>query len=267
MRLSTPITVLLLALVVAAAAAGAAPPATVTPGQLTVGVSLPSEGFEVGVAKGDQVTYAQGFDIDLARALAKRLGLSRVAFVQSQFGRLFSSGAKPWDVAIAQITITDQRRRTAEFTQPYMSIDQGVLASQAVSPAPATLADLRSLRICALAKSTGADVAQTTIAPTKPVRVIGNVPTLMLDLQTGRCQAVVYDAPTLGTLKARTPDRYGPFVGVIKTGEQYGVALPKGSPLLSSVDTALGALIADGTVQSLQKKWLSANLSSLPVLQ
>src|SRR3954467_9857589 len=114
MRLSTPIAVLA-ALVLAAAAARAAPLQTVTPGQLTVGISLPSEGFEVGVAKGDRVLYAQGFDIDLARALAKQLGLSRVAFVQSPFGRLFSYGVKPWDVAVAQITITDQRRRTAEF--------------------------------------------------------------------------------------------------------------------------------------------------------
>jgi polar amino acid transport system substrate-binding protein len=253
--------------VLAATAAAAGPLPTVTPGQLTVGVSLPSEGFEVGVAKGDQVLYAQGFDIDLARALAKRLGLSRVAFVQSQFGRLFSSGTKPWDVAVAQITITAQRRRTSDFTQSYMSVDQGVLSAQTVNPAPTTLAALRSLRVCALGKSTGADVAATVIAPARAVRLIGNVPTLMLDLQTGRCQAVVYDAPTLGTLKARAPSRYGRFVGVIRTGEQYGVALPKGSRLTSSADAALSTLIADGTVQRLQKRWLSANLSRLPVLR
>jgi ABC-type amino acid transport substrate-binding protein len=77
----------------------------------------------------------------------------------------------------------------------------------------------------------------------------------------------VYDAPTLGTQKARTPDRYGPFVGVIRTGEQYGVALPRGSALTTTVDAALGSLIADGTVQRLQKKWLSANLATLPVLR
>jgi ABC-type amino acid transport substrate-binding protein len=265
MRLAA--SIMALAALVAVARAGAAPPATVTPGQLTVGVSLPSEGFEVGVAKGTQVLYAQGFDIDLGRALAKRLGLSNVAFVQSPFGRLFSFGTKPWDVAIAQITITDQRRRTAEFTQSYMSVDQGVLAAQTVSPAPRTLTDLRSLRICALAKSTGADAARTVIAPTKPTRLIGNVPTLMLDLQTGRCQAVVYDVPSLGTLKARAPARYGPFVGVIKTGEQYGVALPKRSPLLGAIDSALGALIADGTVKRLQRKWFTTDLTSLPVLR
>jgi polar amino acid transport system substrate-binding protein len=249
------------------AVASAAAPATVTQGQLTVGVSLPSEGFEVGVAKGDQVTYAQGFDIDLARALAKRLGLPRIAFVQSQFGRLFSSGAKPWDVAIAQITITSNRQLTADFSRPYMTVDQGVLAAQSVDPTPTTIAGLRSLRICALAKSTGAAVAANVIAPTTPTRLIGNVPTLMLNLQTGSCQAVVYDTPSLGTLKARAPDRYGPFVGVIATGEQYGIALPKGSPLLGAVNKALGSLTADGTVQRLQKKWLSTNLSALPVLR
>ena len=167
---------------------------------------------------------------------------------------------------IAQITITNQRRRTADFTQPYMTVDQGVLAAQTVNSVPRTLADLRSLRVCALSKSTGADVANTVIAPTKPTRLSANVPTLMLNLQTGRCQAVVYDAPTLGTLKARTPDRYGPFIGVIKTGEQYGVALPKGSQALSAVDAALGELIADGTVQRLQRKWLTTNLSTLPTL-
>ena len=68
-----------------------------------------------------------------------------------------------------------------------------------------------------------------------------------------------------------TPSRpatagYGPFVGVIKTDEQYGVALPKGSRLLKAVDRALGSLIADGTVQRLQKKWLSTNLTALTVL-
>jgi polar amino acid transport system substrate-binding protein len=266
MRFSTALAVIAAAAALAGGATGAPPPATVTPGQLTIGVSLPSEGFEVGVAKGSQVVYAQGFDIDLGRALAKRLGL-KAAFVQSPFGRLFSFGAKPWDVAIAQITITDQRRRTAEFTQPYMSVDQGVLAAQTVSPVPRTIADLRPLRICALRKSTGADVANTVVAPTKPVRLLGNVPSLMLDLQTGRCQAVVYDAPTLGTLKARAPARYGPFAGVIKTGEHYGVALPKGSALLDTVDTALGALAADGTLQRLQKKWLTTNLAALPVLR
>lgn len=254
------------ALVVVAAGA-AAPPQTRVPGQLTVGVALPSEGFQVGVVKGTDVLYAQGLEIDLARALAARLGLARTTFVQSSFDRLFSAGSKPWDLALAEITITPERRATTAFSRPYMSVDQGVLAAQTLRRVPKTIAGLRALQLCALRKSTGAVVAQQTIAPTRPVLLVGNVPTLMLDLQTGKCQAVVYDAPALGTLKSRAPLRYGPFVGVIETGEDYGIALPKGSPLLGPVNRALAGLIADGTVERLQRTWITVHLEDLKVLR
>jgi len=259
-----------LAVVVALGAAGlavAAPPATLQPDTLTVGLAMPSEGFQVGIVRGSQVIYAQGLEIDLARALAKQMGLGRTVFVQNRFDRLFSAGPKPFDVGIGEITITDARKRTVDFSRPYMSVDQGVLAAETVSPVPTTIAGLRPLKLCALAKSTGAEIAQSTIVPTKPVLLVGNVPTLMLDLQTGHCDAVVYDAPALGTLKQRAPLRYGPFVGVIKTGEHYGIAVARGSTLLGPVNRALGALLADGTVDRLAKKWLTVDPTKLRVLR
>lgn len=254
------------AFAVAGAGSAAAPP-TLAPGTLTVGVALPSEGFQVGIVKGSEVVYAQGFEIDLARALALRMDLGRAVFVQSRFDRLYSAGAKPFDVGIAEISITQARRRTIAFSKPYMSVDQGVLAAQTLSPLPTTLAGLKSLRVCALAKSTGLDIARARIAPAKPVLVVGNVPTLMLDLQTGRCDVVVYDAPALGTLRARAKDRYGPFVGVIPTAEQYGIAMPKGSALLGPVNKALASLIADGSVNSLARQWLTFDPSKARVLR
>jgi glutamine transport system substrate-binding protein len=101
------------------------------------------------------------------------------------------------------------------------------------------------------------ELARSQIAPTRPVVAVGNVPTLMLDLQTGRCDVVVYDAPALGTLKSRAPERYGPFVGVIRTGERYGIAMAKGSVLLGPVNKALGSLLADGSVDALARRWLT----------
>jgi ABC-type amino acid transport substrate-binding protein len=74
-----------------------------------------------------------------------------------------------------------------------MSVDQGVLAPQTLNPIPKTIA---ALGVCALAKSTGADLARAKIVPSTPVLAVGNIPTLMLNLQTGRCDVVVYDAPT-----------------------------------------------------------------------
>lgn len=252
---------------VAAVTALAAPPATQAPGQLTVGISMPSEGFQVGAVKGSQVVLARGFEIDLAKALATRLGLAKTVFVQSRFDRLFSAGAKPWDIAIAQITITPRRQVTADFTRPYLAVNQGVLVAQSLRSVPKTLAALRSLRLCALQKSTGADVVQQRIRPTKALRLIGNVPKLLLDLQTGRCDAVVYDAPPLRLLKFEAPKRYGPFAGVIRTGERYGIALPKGSALLKQVDKALAAIIADGTLERLERKWWTVGEESVHELR
>src|SRR4029453_4111159 len=70
----------------------AAPPPTQQPGTLTVGLAMASEGFQVGVVKGSEVVYAQGFEIDLARALALRMGLKSTVFVQNRFDRLYTTG-------------------------------------------------------------------------------------------------------------------------------------------------------------------------------
>lgn len=249
------------------AGGAAAPPTTQVPGTLTVGLAMPSEGFQVGVVKGSQVIYAQGFEIDLAKAITARLGLATTVFTQNRFDRLYSAGAKPFDLAIGQISITPSRARIVDFSKPYMDADEGVLLAQSVSPVPGTIAALRKLKICALAKSTGAEAATLRIVPAKPVLLVGNVPTLMLYLQTGRCQAVVYDAPTLGTLKKRAPDRYGPFVGVIDTGEHYGIAIPKGGALLKPVDAAIASLQADGTIDRLARTWLTVDPTDLRVLR
>ena len=71
----------------------------------------------------------------------------------------------------------------------------------------------------------------------------------------------------LATLKARAPLRYGTLLGVIATGEQYGIALPKGSTLRPAVNKALTAMVEDGTIERLQRKWLTTGIDKLPVLR
>ena len=69
MRLRLLILAAVVAALAAAGAGGAAAPPTKQAGTLTVGLAMPSEGFQVGIVKGSEVVYAQGFEIDLARAL------------------------------------------------------------------------------------------------------------------------------------------------------------------------------------------------------
>lgn len=271
------------ALVVAALAALAVAPglaagqqgATVTPGALTVGLDMPSDGFQVGAVKGREVVAARGFEIDLARAIAGRLAAAGrigasapLRLVQERrFARILAPQAPDWDMALAQVTITDARRAVADFSVPYLTVDQGVLLSLQTTTRPTSIADLRGMRLCAQAASTGADLVTGTIRPTQAPLLPASVVTLTRALRVGNCEALVYDAPSLAYLRAQVPSRYGPFAGVIRTGESYGAVFPKGSRLRGPVNRAIAALTKDGTIAGIQRTWLSADLTKAAVLR
>jgi len=261
-------------LVVAPSSAGAQS-STVEPGALTVGLDMPSDGFQVGAVKGREVVAARGFEIDLARAIAGALARSgrigaqgTLRLVQEpKFARILAPVAPDWDMALAQVTITDARTGQADFSVPYLTVDQGVLLSLQTAARPVSIADLRGMRLCAQGGSTGADLIRNTIRPTTTALLPASVVTLTRALRNGRCEALVYDAPSLAYLRAQVPTRYGPFAGVLKTGERYGAVFPKGSTLRGPVNRAIAALKKDGTIAGLQKTWLSADLAKAPVLR
>lgn len=248
--------------------ASAAPPLSLIPGQLTVGVSLPSEGFQTGAVIGEDVVYARGLEIELARQLRARMDFTVVRFKQvANFPDLFSAGPKNFDVAIAQISTFAARKQTADFSIPYMIADQGVLLSRQAKTTPRTIADLRGMKLCVARGSSGDAIVRIKVKPRTAARTFRLVQIMMQSLQTGLCDAVVYDAPSLATLRTRVPNRYGTFAGRIVTRENYAVAMPKGSPLLTPVNTALKALIATGAVNALEKRWLAVDLDKLRILK
>ena len=103
---------------------------------MTVALSLPSPGLQAGSVQGTKVVFSKGLEPELARALAARLGVKTVRFVNEPlFSKLVAKGPKPWDFAIAAITITPTRAaRTSRFTAPYLTADQGVLVRKGLEP-------------------------------------------------------------------------------------------------------------------------------------
>ncbi len=245
----------------------AAAPPTKTTGELVVGLAMPSAGFQVGAVRGRDVVLAKGFEIDLARELAKRLELLRVRFVNEPlFSTLLAAGRKDWDVALAQISVTPARARRVDFSSPYLAADQGVLVRLGL-PTPTSIAALRRLQLCAERASTGGQLVLDRIKPTRKPRLLENPSKLSYELFTKRCDAVVFDAPALAVLRRQAPDRYGPLVGRIVTNEKYAIALERGSPLRPRLDSAVRALAADGTLERLRKRWLGTDTASLPTLR
>jgi ABC-type amino acid transport substrate-binding protein len=246
-----------------------ATPPTQKPGVLTVGLDLPSPGFQVGPYSGTKVTNPKGMEVELSQDIAKRLGLKSVTwFNVTNFSNIYSPAPKPYDFAIAEVTITPARAKNVAFSLPYYNANQGVMIRKGLTAQPKSLADLKTLQLCAQIGTTGADFIKAKIRPTKPGLFPQVVTTMFQQLQGGRCDAAIFDGPILGGEKATHPKAYGPIVGQIETHEQYGIVFEKSQTALrAAVNKALKSLIADGTVSKLAKKYLTTDVSKLPIFK
>jgi polar amino acid transport system substrate-binding protein len=256
----------LMAATTAGAKRTAAPP-TLKPGTLIVGLTPPAAGFQVGTTKGTTVVNPKGMEIDLARDIAKKLGLSKVEWYnQSSFPKSYAPGPKPYDLYFGEETITPERSKNVDYSIPYINADQGAMIRKGLTPVPKSLADLKKLTLCAQAGTTGAAYIKAHIKPGKALYP-STTAIMFQQVQSKQCDVSVYDVPILGAEKAAHPTRYGDIVGRIVTHEQYGIVFQKGSKLRAVVNPVLKGLIKDGTVGKLQKKWLSANFAELPVFK
>jgi ABC-type amino acid transport substrate-binding protein len=249
-----------------AATAAAAAPATKRPGELTVALSLPAPALQVGAVRGSEVVLARGLEVEVARAIARRLGL-RLRLVQvGDPGRLLGSGPRGWDAAIAQLVATPTRIRVSSFTTPYLRDDPVVLVRRGLKR-PTSLAQLRSLVLCAQRGRRAADAVLTRVRPRRRPLLVSDLETLLSRVQTGVCDAAVAELSRLGPALEGRRDLFGGLAGRIETERAYAVALERGSPLLPSVEGAVRALRADGTFRRLTAAWLGVDVARLRVLR
>lgn len=253
-------------LVPALAIAGLAAAAPAAPAAITVGLNMPSPGFQVGSVRGADVYYAKGLEIDLARALAKRLGQTATFYQEAKFTRLVAAGRKPWDMALAQVTITKPRARNVDFSIPYLRVDQGVLRRKGLDARTRSLGDLQDLQICLQKGTTSVATVQQRIRPTRRPLYFTSTTVMLERLRTGPCDVVVADLPVLATLRAQAPQRFGTLAGRIVTNEAYGAVFADGNRLRLRVNRALKAMQAAGELQTITRRWLNLNVRTVPIL-
>jgi len=160
-------------LAIPAASARPAAPPTLKAGALTVGLNPPAVGFQVGTLRGNTVVNPSGFEIDLAKAIAGKLGIptTKISWVNIPFDTLFRPGSKPFDFAFEEATITPARAKVVDFSAPYFDANQGVLLSKSAT-APTSLADLKQMSICAQSATTGLDYVQHKLkAPSSSIHI------------------------------------------------------------------------------------------------
>lgn len=233
----------------------ATPPKTVESGKLTIGSDTAFPPFET--MNGN---VAEGFDVDLAAAIAKGLGLTS-DFKSFKFDTLIptlKAGGK-FDIIMSGMTINADRQKEIDFSDPYIDSNQSIAVKNAATYK--TAADLAGKKIGVQSGTTGQQWAKENI---KGATIVAFDDTLAAfsALQAGKVEAVVNDLPVSAAL-VKDATRGLKIIQEIPTGEQYGIAVSKDNPdLLKAVNDALAKVKASGEYDTIYQKWFGIAPSS-----
>lgn len=242
--------------------------ATLKDGVLTVATSNPA--YSPWVVDNDPTT-GKGYESAVAYAVAEQLGFDKdhVKWVNDSFDQIIAPGAKNFDIALNQVSISDERKASLDFSSPYYQTAQAVVTLKGSKAENATsLAALKPLKIGAMVGTTSLTSAQSTIDPTTPVQVFNDNDQVKQALTSGLVDAIVVDLPTALYITAAELDG-GIVLGQLADsagGDQFGIVLDKGSSLTPAVTAAVDTLRSKGTLADLEAQWLT-DAAGAPVLK
>jgi glutamine transport system substrate-binding protein len=200
-----------------------------------------------------------GFDIDMWDAIAKEIGVTYTLQPMDFNGIIPALQTKQVDVALAGITIKDERKKVIDFSDGYY--DSGFLL---MVPADSDIKSADDLKGKVLAVKTGTsatDYAKEHFTETE-LRQFPNIDNAYLELQTGRVEAAMHDTPNVLYYVATAGGGKVKAVGEQMMAHQYGIAFPKGSELVAKVNASLANMKADGRYNEIYKKWFGAEPKS-----
>ena len=227
-------------------------------GKITVASNIAYPPFEFS-PKG----RPKGFDIDLMNEIARRAGFE-VRYENVQFDSILRGlDADLFDASISAMSITAEREKQLDFSDPYFNADQALLVES--DSKIKAIDDLSEATVGVQAGSTGQLKGEDLyddgqVGEVRPYRTIGEA---FSDLRAGKIDGVIYD---LSAVHKKVTENEGEirYVESIPTGEQYGIAFPKDSVLVEPVNQALAEMKEDGTYEKLYKKWIGIPPEEIP---
>jgi polar amino acid transport system substrate-binding protein len=236
-------------------------------GVLTVGTDKPA--FPPYFVD-DDPSNGKGFESAVAYAIARELGFeeSEVEWTVVPFNASYRPGPKDFDFDVNQISITPQRARRVDFSVPYYTAPQAIIATKDSPAAGATsLAQLKDVPIGVQIGTTSLDAVNASIQPTTQPKVFDDSNAVVTALKQGQVDAAVVDLPTALFLTAvEIPG--ASVVGQFEApgGDEWGALLEKDSPLTPCVNEAIGTLKESGELDEITQRWMSESADA-PVLQ
>ena len=197
-------------------------------------------------------TYT-GFDVDLWAAIAKELNLKYKLQPMDFNGIIPGLQTKNIDVALAGITIRDDRKQVIDFSDPYYESGLAILVA-ANEDAIKSAKDLAGKSVAVKTGTATVDFMKKEV-PEAKLRLFPNIDNAYLELATGRVDAAVHDTPNVQYYANTAGKGRVKVVGTVKSGDFYGIAFPKGSDLVAKVNQALATLKSNGQYDAIYTKW------------
>ncbi len=236
---------------VASAAAAAPAPAKV----YVVGTDAAYAPFESQNEKGEIV----GFDVEVVQAAAKKAGVE-IKFVNTPWEGIFNAlGQGDRDMVVSAVTITEERKGTMDFSDPYFDAQQLIAVKQGSKIAK--FADLKKLKVGVQTGTTGDEAVSKLLGKTSTaIKRFESTPLALKELEAGGVDAVVADNGVIIHYVANNPG--GKFKTVADkefVPEQYGIAFKKGnSELQGKMNKGLAEIRADGSYDAIFIKYFGA---------
>ncbi|SER27981.1 polar amino acid transport system substrate-binding protein [Gracilibacillus ureilyticus] len=200
-----------------------------------------------------------GFDIELLDAVMKEAGYDYDIQNVGWESMLASVQNGEADLAIAGITINDDRRESYDFSSPYFESTHKIVFREGENITSGE--DIQDLKVGVQAGTTGAEAAEKILGANHPNIAKYDANTLaFMSLQSGDVDAVVTDNVVANEYVKNNPDAKVEMIEDPDTfdSEFYGILFPKGSEVTEDVNTALQTLIENGTYAELYDKWFGA---------
>jgi polar amino acid transport system substrate-binding protein len=209
----------------------------------------------------DEPANGEGFESAVAFAIGKQLGYppAKVKWTVEPFNSSYAPGPKSFDFDVNEISITPSRAKVVDFSSPYYTANQAVVALKSSGAAGASsIADLKGAAIGVQIGTTSLSAVEDTIEPDSKPEVFNSSNDVVTALKNEQIDAVVVDLPTalyITAAQVPTATVVGQFAA--PGGDRWGALLAKGSPLTACVSKAVDQLRSSGELKKITTRWMS----------
>ena len=211
----------------------------------------------------------KGYESAVAYAVAAQMGFkpSQVHWAYEPFNNSYAPGPKKFDFDINEVSVTPQRANAVTFSTSYYDVQQALVALKS-SPIVThhTPGDLKGYVFGDQVGTTSLAFINSEIQPNSTPKVYETLNDVKQALQTKQIAALVTDTPTAQFISSSEIHGSVMVAQFPSTGEHYGLLFHKGNPLVACVDKAIAKLKSNGTLHTLQQRYLQIYLK-VPVIQ